>query len=114
MSVAPYDVRQGNFVGAGVNTVTRSGTNRITGSVYHRYRNEAFVGTEAAGLPFNPGTFTTNNTGFWVGGPFISNKLFGVQQLREAGGHAAAVDLRRQSRRRAGGGQHRPACSRPT
>jgi hypothetical protein len=77
VSVAPYDVRQGNFVGAGVNTVTRSGSNMLTGSVYYRYRNESFVGKEAAGQTFNPGTFETKNTGFWVGGPFIKNKLFG-------------------------------------
>ena len=50
VSVAPYDVRQGNFTGAGVNTVTRSGTNKFTGSVYRRTRNESYVGTEAAGL----------------------------------------------------------------
>jgi hypothetical protein len=76
VSVAPYDVRQGNFVGAGVNTVTRSGANRFSGSVYHRMRNESFVGTKGAGGTFNPGTFDTKNTGEWVGGPIIKNKLF--------------------------------------
>src|SRR5439155_24885531 len=66
----------GNFVGAGVNTVTRSGTNSFTGSAYYRYRNESYVGTEAAGLPFNPGTFKTTNGGEWAGGPIVKNKLF--------------------------------------
>ncbi len=76
VSVAPYDVRQGNFVGAGVNTVTRSGTNKVTASVYRRFRNESFVGTEARGLAFNPGVFNTHTTGVWAGGPIVKNKLF--------------------------------------
>ena len=76
VSVAPYDVRQGSFTGAGINTVTRSGTNTITASVYRRQRNESYVGTEAAGLPVNPGTFTTYVTGTWAGGPIVKNKLF--------------------------------------
>jgi hypothetical protein len=76
VSVAPYDVRQGNFVGAGVNTVTRSGANRLSGSFYYRTRNESYVGTEAAGQTFNPGTFDTTDTGEWAGGPIIRNRLF--------------------------------------
>lgn len=76
VSLAPYDVRQGAFVGASVNTVTRSGTNKLVGSFYYRTRDESFVGTEAEGLPFNPGTFTTKTTGGWAGGPIIKNKLF--------------------------------------
>jgi len=88
VNVAPYDVRQGNFTGAGVNTVTRSGTNSFTASVYRRTRNEdcsdltnvdtcsGFVGTTAAGLRFNPLNFTTHTTGVWAGGPIVKNKLF--------------------------------------
>jgi hypothetical protein len=76
VNVAPFDVRQGNFVGAGVNTVTRSGTNRFTASVYNRFRNQDFVGTEAKGLPYNPGTFNFRDTGVWAGGPIVRNKLF--------------------------------------
>jgi hypothetical protein len=76
VAVAPYDVRQGNFVGANVNTVTRSGTNEFRGSVYHSFRNEKWVGKTAQGLAFNPGTFTFDETGFWASGPVVPNKVF--------------------------------------
>lgn len=76
VNVAPYDVRQGSFTGAGINTVTRSGTNSFTGSVYRRQRNQSEVGTDAAGLAVNPGTFDTTVTGFWAGGPVIKNRIF--------------------------------------
>jgi hypothetical protein len=76
VSVAPFDVRQGNFVGANVNTITRSGTNRVTASLYHRFRNNNFVGTDAAGLPYDPGDFDTKQTGLWMGAPIVKNRLF--------------------------------------
>lgn len=76
VSVAPFDVRQGNFVGANVNTVTRSGTNKFTGSVYTRMRNDGWVGDEAKGFPLPANTFTTHNTGVWGGGPILKDKLF--------------------------------------
>jgi predicted DNA-binding ribbon-helix-helix protein len=76
VSIAPFDVRQGNFVGAAVNTITRSGTNQVRGSLYHRFRNENFVGTDAHGLVFNPGTFNTKQTGGWGGTPIVKNRLF--------------------------------------
>src|SRR5438552_1078 len=88
VQVAPYDVRQGNFTGAGVNTVTRSGTNNFTASGYYRTRSEncsdltnvdtcsGFVGTTASGLRFNPSNFTTHVGGVWAGGPIVKNKLF--------------------------------------
>lgn len=76
VAIAPYDVRQGNFVGAGVNTVTKSGTNEYSGSVYYLWRGESQVGTRAEELTFNPGEFSYYNIGGRLGGPIIKNKLF--------------------------------------
>ena len=76
VNVSPFDVRQGNFVGASVNTITRSGTNQFRGSLYQYYRNEDMVGTQAKDLTVNPGTFTFGVTGQWVGGPIVKNRLF--------------------------------------
>lgn len=69
INVAPYDVRQGNFVGAGVNTITRSGTNQFNGSVYYLFRKPSLVGKEAGANPFDPGSFDFKTWGFRVGGP---------------------------------------------
>jgi len=76
VNVAPYDVRQGNFVGAGINTVTKSGNNDISGSVYYNYRHQGLVGLEAGDLKYNPGTFKYDLFGVRLGGPIIKNKLF--------------------------------------
>ncbi|MBX3292021.1 MAG: TonB-dependent receptor [Acidobacteria bacterium] len=69
INVAPYDVRQGNFVGAGVNTITRSGTNQYNGSLYYLFRKPSLVGKEAGSNAFNPGDFDFKTWGFRFGGP---------------------------------------------
>ncbi|MBW7841632.1 MAG: TonB-dependent receptor [Ignavibacterium sp.] len=82
--VAPYDVKYGSFTGGGLNAITRSGTNRWTGSIYGYGRNQVLVGN---------GTFITDKPetksneqeypefkeyagGFRLGGPIIKDKLF--------------------------------------
>ena len=45
-------------------------------SFYHRFRDQDWVGTEAAGQAVNPGTFTFRNTGGWASGPIIKNRWF--------------------------------------
>ncbi len=76
VNISPFDVRQGNFVGAGVNSVTKSGTNEYSGSVYYNYRNNDMVGEKAKDAVINVGTFKFNQFGLRVGGPIIENKLF--------------------------------------
>ncbi len=76
INVAPYDVRQGNFVGAGVNTVTKSGTNEFSAAIYGQNRNQDLVGTKAKELEYKPGTFSYNRYGARLSGPIIKNKLF--------------------------------------
>ncbi len=76
ISIAPFDVRQGNFVGAGINSVTRSGANQFSGSGFYQFRDNSMVGTEAKALAVNPGTFDFKNGGGWISGPVVRNRLF--------------------------------------
>jgi len=77
VSVAPFDVREGGFTGAGINTVTKSGTNQFRGSIYSFLRNESFVGNKVSGqdVVANP-DLSFNQSGFSVSGPIVQNKLF--------------------------------------
>jgi hypothetical protein len=85
VNIAPFDVRQGHFVGGGVNTVTRSGTNQFSGSLYYQTRNEGLVGTKAKELEFDPGEFKYNHFGIRLGGPVIQNKLFFFASFEDDG-----------------------------
>jgi len=76
INVAPYDVRQGNFVGANVNMITRSGSNEFSGSAFYAWRHQGLVGTEAKDSKVDPGTFKFKRRGVNLGGPIITNKLF--------------------------------------
>src|SRR5436190_21565939 len=76
VNIAPFDVRQGNFVGASVNTVTRSGTNEFHGSFSDAFRTNSLVGTNARGATVNPGTFNFRNTGGWASGPIKRDTAF--------------------------------------
>jgi hypothetical protein len=76
VSIAPYDVRQGAFTGAGINAVTRSGTNEFQGSVYYFFRNDGLTGKYISQVENKVSPFSLYNVGFRVGGPIIKNKLF--------------------------------------
>ncbi len=76
VNIAPYDVRQGGFTGAGINAVTRSGTNEFSGSVYTFMRNEGLVGSKVKDEEFETANFENKQFGVRLGGPIIKNKLF--------------------------------------
>jgi hypothetical protein len=77
VSIAPFDVRQGGFTGATVNTVTRSGTNAFTASLYSFYRTDALEGNKVSGqeVSANP-DLSYLQSGISFGGPIIRDKLF--------------------------------------
>jgi len=75
--VAPFDVRQTNFIGGGVNAITKSGTNDFKGTAYVYYTNQDLRGNRINGEDLG-GRADESKTiyGFTLGGPIVKNKLF--------------------------------------
>ena len=75
--VAPFDVRQTNFIGGGVNAITKSGTNEFKGSAYTYLYNQDMRGNKIGDVDFGDRDEESKNVyGFTLGGPIIKNKLF--------------------------------------
>ncbi|HTA63785.1 MAG TPA: carboxypeptidase regulatory-like domain-containing protein [Bacteroidia bacterium] len=77
VSIAPYDVKLGNFTGGSINAVTRRGTNEVEGSVYGFGRNSALTGLDNSGDKSKmPSSYHDYQAGFRIGMPLIKDKLF--------------------------------------
>ena len=76
--ISPYDVRQTNFIGGGVNAITKSGTNTFKGTAYMYHRNENMRGDAVDREQITGARAKDQQTtwGFSLGGPIIKNKLF--------------------------------------
>ena len=76
VQVSPYDVREGNFTGALVNSVTRSGTNKFRGTIYEYLKGPGTQGYSADDYGVARTPFKFHTTGASFGGAFIPDKLF--------------------------------------
>lgn len=75
--VSPFDVRQTNFIGGGINAITKSGTNKFKGTAYIYYNNENMHGNRVNNLDLGErGKNGTTTYGFTLGGPIVKDKLF--------------------------------------
>ena len=76
--ISPYDVRQTNFIGGGVNAITKSGTNTFKGTAYIYHKNENMQGDAVDGEQISGARDKNRSTtyGLTFGGPIVKNKLF--------------------------------------
>lgn len=82
--LSPYDVTYGGFAGAGINAVTKSGTNNFEGTAYYFMQNENLVGktnkTFADEIGLDDRTkvseFNQQTYGLSLGGPIVKDKVF--------------------------------------
>jgi len=76
VSLAPFDVRKGNFTGANINAVTKAGTNAVNGSAYFYGKNQWLTGNSIDANRTPIADFYDFQTGFSIGGPVKKGKLF--------------------------------------
>ena len=76
--ISPYDVRQTNFIGGGVNAITKSGTNTFRGTAYIYHKNENLRGDAIERVQISGAREKDQQTtyGLTLGGPIIKDKLF--------------------------------------
>jgi len=76
VNVSPYDVKYGGFNGGSINTVTRSGSNKMYASVYDYIKNKNLQGYKVGDVTMPKQDYNYGLQGFTIGGPIIKDKLF--------------------------------------
>lgn len=84
IKTAPFDVTYGNFTGASINAVTKSGTNALQGELYGFGRNQWLLGRRANGERQPAGDFGDVQTGISIGGPIVRDKLLAFANVEYA------------------------------
>jgi hypothetical protein len=70
---APFDVRYGNFAGGLVNAVTKSGSNRVEGSILGNLESSDLTGIDAGGS--RAAQFSRKELGLTLGAPIIRDRV---------------------------------------
>ncbi len=76
VDLSPFDVTQSGFTGAGINLVTRSGTNQFKGSAYSFFRNQDLVSSQVGDTKVETQKFNKQQYGFRASGPIVEDELF--------------------------------------
>lgn len=74
--IAPYDVRNGAFTGAGINSVTKSGSNDWHGSAYLYTKSPSLTGWQQKDDINQVTDFKYRQYGLSLSGALVKNKLF--------------------------------------
>ncbi|MFY0254616.1 carboxypeptidase regulatory-like domain-containing protein [Chitinophaga sp. 30R24] len=91
VNIAPYDVRQSGFTGAGINAVTKSGTNEFHGSAYGYYRDQSFNGKKIHDYTLPVSKTDNRIIGGTFGGAIVKNKLFFFANAEFENSHSPGV-----------------------
>lgn len=96
VNIAPFDVTQSGFTGAGINAVTKSGTNKFHGSLYGYYNGKELNGWKINGNNIDKVSGARLVNGLTIGGPIAKNKLFffiSAERETATGANASGANL---------------------
>ena len=76
VSIAPYDIRQGNFLGGAIDAILLSGTNEFHGTGFYSQNTDGLTGERIGANVDTNFDFKSETYGATLSGPIIKDKLF--------------------------------------